>query len=120
MNKKRVKYYWAIAIILTTVNISAQKVKTSGNPVFPGWYADPEGLVFDDEYWIFPTYSAPYEDQIFMDAFSSKDLVKWKKHKRIIDTTEVKWAQKAMWAPSAIEKEGKYYLLVFCGQRYSK
>ena len=24
----------------------------SGNPVFPGWYADPEGIIIEDEYWI--------------------------------------------------------------------
>ena len=29
--------------------------KTSGNPVFPGWYADPEGIVFGKQYWIYPT-----------------------------------------------------------------
>ncbi len=104
------KYCWGILVILMTVNLTAQKKKTSGNPVFPGWYADPEGIVFDDEYWIFPTYSAPYEDQIFMDAFSSKDLVKWEKHEKIIDTTEVKWAKRAMWAPAIVKKEGKYFL----------
>lgn len=27
----------------------------SGNPIVEGWYADPEGVVFDDEYWIYPT-----------------------------------------------------------------
>ena len=29
----------------------------SGNPIVEGWYADPEGVVFDDEYWIYPTLS---------------------------------------------------------------
>lgn len=38
--------------------------KTSGNPIFPGWYADPEGIVFGDEYWIYPTLSLLYgEDE---------------------------------------------------------
>ena len=82
----------------------------AGNPVFDGWYADPEGIIFDDTYWIFPTYSASYDDQVFFDCFSSKDLVTWKKHSRILDTDEVKWARRAMWAPSIIEKSGKYYL----------
>jgi beta-xylosidase len=84
--------------------------KTSGNPVFPGWYADPEGIVFGNHYWIYPTYSAPYNQQVFMDAFSSPDLVNWTKHSRIIDTTSIRWAKRAMWAPSIIEKGGKYYL----------
>ncbi|OYD42988.1 glycoside hydrolase family 43 protein [Sphingobacterium sp. WM] len=79
------------------------------NPVIKGWYADPEGIIYNNEYWIFPTYSAPYEEQILFDAFSSKDLVNWKKHPRILDNSEVKWANKAMWAPSVIEKDGKYY-----------
>ncbi|WP_430971860.1 glycoside hydrolase family 43 protein [Sunxiuqinia rutila] len=80
------------------------------NPVFEGWYADPEGIVFGDKYWIFPTYSAPYNEQVFMDCFSSSDLVTWEKHERIIDTTEVKWAWRAMWAPAIVQKDDKYFL----------
>lgn len=83
---------------------------TSGNPLFPGWYADPEVAVFGKQYWIYPTYSAKYEQQVFMDAFSSADLVNWVKHPAIIDTAAVKWAKKAMWAPSVTEKDGKYFL----------
>ncbi|PST82099.1 arabinan endo-1,5-alpha-L-arabinosidase [Pedobacter yulinensis] len=84
--------------------------KQSGNPVFQGWYADPEGIVFGKRYWVYPTYSARYKEQVFMDAFSSPDLVTWTKHPRIIDTAAIKWANKAMWAPSIIEKDKKYYL----------
>lgn len=82
----------------------------SGNPVFSGWYADPEGIIYGNKYWIYPTYSAPYDQQVFMDAFSSPDLVNWTKHERIIDTAEVKWARRAMWAPGVLQKNGKYYL----------
>lgn len=82
----------------------------AGNPVFPGWYADPEGIVFGKTYWIYPTFSAPYEKQVFFDAFSSPDLVNWTKHSRILDTTRVKWTKRALWAPSIIEKEGRYFL----------
>lgn len=82
----------------------------SGNPVFPGWYADPEGIIYDDTYWIYPTWSDLYENQTFFNCFSSKDLVNWTKHESILDTTEVKWAKIAMWAPSVIRKDGKYYL----------
>ena len=57
----------------------------SGNPIIPGWYADPEAHVFAGRYWIHPTYSAPYDQQTYMDAFSSTDLVTWTKHPRIID-----------------------------------
>ena len=90
--------------------ITAGQKSTSGNPLFPGWYADPEGAIFKKQYWIFPTYSAPYHQQVFMDAFSSKDLVSWTKHSRIVDTTSIKWAKRALWAPAVVEKGNKYYL----------
>lgn len=88
---------------------SNEETTTSGNPLFEGWYADPEGIIYDDTYWIYPTWSKPFHEQVFFDCFSSKDLVTWEKHPRIIDTTEVKWATNAMWAPSVISKDGKYY-----------
>ena len=89
---------------------SAEGAVTSGNPLFPGWYADPEVAVFDKQYWIYPTYSAPYDQQTFLDAFSSPDLVTWTKHPRIVDTAAVKWARRAVWAPSVVAKGGKYFL----------
>lgn len=86
------------------------KALKSGNPVFPGWYADPEGTIFGSEYWIYPTYSDVYEKQVFLDAFSSPDLITWTKHSHVLDTVNVKWAKKAMWAPSIIQKDKKYFL----------
>ena len=96
-----------------TMILCAQKTKTvvySGNPLFPGWYADPEGVIFNKTFWIYPTYSAKYGQQVFLDAFSSTDLTNWKKHSRIVDTGAIKWARRAMWAPAIVEKKGKYYL----------
>lgn len=101
---KNILFSLATIGLLFTSNCEAQQ-----NPVFKGWYADPEAIIYNNEYWIFPTYSAPYEQQTHFDAFSSKDWVNWKKHPSIIDNKEVKWAEKAMWAPSVIEKGGKYY-----------
>ncbi len=84
-------------------------IPTSGNPIFPGWYADPETFIIGKTYWVFPTYSAPYNKQVFFDAFSSKDLIHWDKHPHIFDTTTIRWAHRAMWAPAFTEKDGKYY-----------
>ncbi len=81
----------------------------SGNPIFPGWYADPEAAVFDSNYWVYPTFSDKYDKQVFFDAFSSPDLVQWTKHPRILDTNAVRWAKRAMWAPAITEKNGRYY-----------
>ena len=84
--------------------------QNSGNPIFPGWYADPEAAIFENKYWIYPTYSALYEEQVFMDAFSSPDLVHWTKHEKVLDTANVKWANRAVWAPAVIKKDNRYFL----------
>ena len=111
-----------------------QPVK-AGNPVFPGWYADPEAIIFDSTYWIYPTYSddfgkpdrstglselqlktqqntinPQYLKQTFLNAFSSKDLTHWEKHAHVLDIKDVKWAAYSVWAPSITRKDGKYYL----------
>jgi beta-xylosidase len=99
----------AALVLFAAALAVAEEKKTSGNPVFEGWYADPEGAIFGDTYWIYPTYSAPYDEQLFFDCFSSKDLVNWEKHSRVLVAEDVQWARRAMWAPSVVEKDGKYY-----------
>ena len=51
-----------------------------------------------------------YNIQTYMDAFSSKDLVNWTKHPKVLTTDAVKWVKYAMWAPAILEHKGKYYL----------
>lgn len=110
------KNFLFLTLSLFTLLSCNQKAKqnteeaTSGNPIVEGWYADPEGIIFDNEYWVFPTYSAPYDEQIFMDAFSSPDLINWTKHERIIDNNAVTWVKRAMWAPAILKKDNKYFL----------
>lgn len=108
----------------------------AANPIVPGWYADPEIRILAGRYWIYPTYSddpavpaaasrfserqledrkrrmvrPSYAKQTFFDAFSSPDLVHWTKHRRVFDVENAAWASYAIWAPSAIEANGRYYL----------
>ena len=97
-----------------------QVAHTSGNPLFDGWYADPEAVVFDQEYWIYPTYSHPYEEQLFMDAFSSKDLVHWTKYDKVLVKDNISWLWRALWAPSVVRKDGKYYLFFGANDMHEK
>lgn len=102
------------------------------NPIVPGWYADPEGACFDGQYWVYPTLSLLYgEDletyaddlhrttdainpdyniQTHFDAFSSPDLVTWTKHPAVLSIKDVPWVKYALWAPSVIHEGGRYYL----------
>lgn len=99
-----------LAVVVLFVSAMAYGQKTAGNPIAEGDYADPEGVVFGKTYWIYPTWSDRFENQLHFDCFSSKDLVKWKKHERIIDNSAISWLRMALWAPAAVEKDGKYYL----------
>jgi len=108
---KSLKLTAVLLALSTGVTLAQDAAKaTSGNPIFQGWYADPEAKIFGKTYWVYPTYSARYEEQIYMDAYSSTDLVHWTKHPDIVDTAAVKWAHKAMWAPAVTEMGGKYYI----------
>ena len=92
------------------LSVLAVQAPRSGNPVIEGWYADPEVRVFDQQYWIYPTYSAPYDQQLYLDAFSSMDLVSWTKHPRVLDAANLKWVRRAVWAPTIVLSDGWYYL----------
>ena len=118
---QRIRFLILLFVVLQTDIVYAQPIKTkAGNPIMEGWYADPEGVIFGKKYWIYPTFSAKYQQQVFLDAFSSQDLVNWTKHERIIDTSAVKWAYMAMWAPSIVKKGKKYYLFFAANDIQSK
>ena len=86
------------------------------NPVFPGWYADPELHLFQGRYCIYPTFSAKYEEQTFFEVWSSDNLVDWRNDGRILDFADVPWStNRAAWAPSCAEKDGKYYFYFSAG-----
>ncbi len=82
----------------------------SGNPVFNGWYADPGVVIYGGQYWIYPTTSSGYDEQTYLDAFSSTDLVKWTKHDHVLDAAAFSWAQRALWAPSPVFANNLYYI----------
>lgn len=99
----------AVAAPAASAGLAGPAAATSGNPILPGWYADPEAAVFGSTYWIFPTSSAPYAEQTGFDAFSSADLVQWTRHRNVLTTDAIPWAKEALWAPSVVEKDGRYY-----------
>ncbi|GFP56906.1 arabinoxylan arabinofuranohydrolase [Trichoderma asperellum] len=82
----------------------------AGNPFVDGWYADPDTQFYNGAYWVYPTSSLPYDDQTYLDAFSSEDLVHWTKHSSILTTADFTWAHRAVWAPAPIYRNGTYYL----------
>lgn len=107
------KFSFLCLFLAISFSLLAKKTKTveqSGNPIFPGWYADPEGAVLGGQYWVFPTFSAPFDEQLHFDAFSSSDLVHWTKHPNVLEQKNISWLRRALWAPAIISANGRYYL----------
>lgn len=90
-------------------SVAATEKQRAGNPVLPGWYADPEAAIFQGQYWIYPTTSIKNYAQTGFDAFSSPDLVHWTRHADVLPLANISWAKRALWAPGVVEKGGKYY-----------
>ena len=89
------------------------------NPIDDGHYADPESRFYEGKYWIYVTESKAFKDQKNLTVFSSSHMENWEKHENIVDMSDFPWIWGAVWAPTVIEKNGKYiynsmkrYLLV--------
>ncbi|MCP2243958.1 Beta-xylosidase [Lentzea aerocolonigenes] len=85
------------------------------SPVLPGYNADPNIVRFGDTYYIYATTDGfPGWSSTSFNAWSSKDLVNWTKHEKILDLGPgVSWADSRAWAPTIAQKNGKYYFY-FC------
>lgn len=95
------------------------------NPVIQGYYADPDILYSEQRhrYYLYPTSDGFNNwSGTYFEAFSSSDLVHWRKEGKILDLpTQVNWAHSRAWAPTAAEvkqPEGYRYYFYFCaGQK---
>ena len=81
------------------------------NPIDSGCYADPEARFYEGKYYIYATKSLPFDDQLNQVCWSSDDLTHWQRHDDIIDMSGFPWVKAAVWAPTIIEKNGKYYYI---------
>lgn len=89
-------------------------MNTINNPLSERWYADPEARCYNGEYWIYVTHSLPFHEQKNLDVLHSTDLVNWEICENIIDMSTFPGERFAIWAPTVIEKNGKYYLIFAC------
>lgn len=90
------------------------------NPVVDGWYADPESRVFGDTVYMYVTNSLPYEEQLNLDLVTTSDLENFEVYRNILDMPTYKGAYKAIWAPTVIDKDGKYYVIFAANNIHSE
>ena len=81
------------------------------SPILPGYNADPNIVRFGDTYYIYATTDGfPGWGSSKFKVWSSKNLVDWTEHGTILDLgPDISWADSNAWAPTATEKDGKYY-----------
>ena len=57
-----------LAVAVCAIGAATAATSSFGNPIFGGWYADPQIRRYGDTYWVFPTTSAKFEKQTSFDA----------------------------------------------------
>lgn len=95
----------------TTPGVPATSETNIAPAVVPGFFADPNLVVFRDRYFLYPTVDghADWSSDHFV-AFSSSDLETWESHGEILRLgSDVAWARAKGWAPAAAERDGRYY-----------
>jgi hypothetical protein len=115
-----------LLITISTLHVNAQK-QWSGNPILPGFHADPEVLYSEQtgKYYIYSTTDGvPGWGGWFFTCYSSKDLANWQDEGIILNLRrDTKWAKGNAWAPCIIEKKvkGKYkYYFYYSGDEGTK
>ena len=118
------RLYLCLASVLFVIGLQAQ------NPIIRDQFsADPSALVVGDRVFVFPSHDIPAPEDFprkdwFCMAdyhvFSSKNLIDWTDHGKIVDQKEVPWVNAtsySMWAPDCKEHDGKYYFFFPAGAK---
>ena len=90
------------------------------NPISKNWYADPESRVYGDTVFMYVTNSLPFDEQKNLDLVTTKDLENYEIHRDILDMSTYNGAVRAIWAPTVVDKDGKYYLVFAANDIYSE
>lgn len=117
-NVKRV-----ILSALAACAISASAQLYSGNPILPGFHADPEVLYSNQtgRYYIYTTTDGtPGWGGWYFTTFSSADLTRWRYEGMTLNLPrDTRWASGNAWAPAIIERKeaGSYkYYFYYSGE----
>lgn len=116
LKKGIVQKFSILAIFLAGItNLNAQ------NPLIKHIYAaDPSAHVWPNDtttLWLYTSHDVPgtnhHLTMFDYHVFSTKDMVTWTDHGRVLSVDDVDWAISHAWAIDAVYRHGKYYL-VYC------
>lgn len=104
----------------TEETVAVKTVEWGNSPLGEyGVFGDPGIIPLDGKFYIYPTTDGinGWQSTLFH-TFSSPDLLHWTDEGVILDFADIPWTGGVMaWAPSAIERNGKYYFY-YSGGRY--
>ncbi len=112
-------YFWLAALLCGTVSVFAQAsfdTPGTGNPVIPGYFADPTVKKFGDTYYIYATTDGSGAGFGPAQVWTSKDFANW-------TLMPMNWPDSHwIWAPDVMRhSDGKYYYfycqpcIIHCG-----
>ncbi|QJR81257.1 family 43 glycosylhydrolase [Alteromonas pelagimontana] len=102
-------------LLITSAAFIFSAQAAADNPLFTDVFtADPAAMVHNDTVYLYTGHDEAPNNDVFFEmhdwlAFSSTDMVNWKKHGPIMQATDFKWAKGDAWAAHMIEKDGKFY-----------
>ncbi len=115
------KVLLVVLIVFPLVNAFGQQkgnVSQQNNPIIRHIRtADPSVHIWDDgKVWIYTSHdmdtATSYDSMDGYHAFSSTDMVNWTDHGEVLHSRNIPWGVPGlMWAPTAIYKNNKYYLI---------
>ena len=81
-----------------------------GNPIIPGYHADPFVYRDGDDYYMVQTTEGAGWDGSHFHCYHSTDLENWSEPCEIFNLkTDLSWADRYAWAPSILKKDGYWY-----------
>lgn len=108
-----------IFLVLTLMVCLASMRLMAQNPIINHIYAaDPSAHVWPNDtttLWLYTSHDTPgtnhHATMADYHVFSTKDLVNWTDHGRVLSVDDVPWAVDYAWAIDAVYRHGKYYLI---------
>lgn len=114
MIKRIFKSLFTLTILLTSTCVKAQNESVqwntpgAGNPLLPGYFADPTIKKFGDTYYIYATTDGTGNGYGPAQVWMSKDFVNWRNVTMNWPTTEV------VWAPDVVQQPDGSYRYYYC------
>ncbi len=98
-----------VAMFMMATSLFAQKV------ILPDFHADPSAHYWDGRYWLYVSTdeagSTSWAEMRRWWCYSSDDLGEWRNEGEIFSLEDIEWANDCAFAPDAVKRNGKYYLV---------